>query len=372
MDRILKSINWKELPNAPRWLIAWVTSFVEFLTDHLHGSIGHIMIKASPLMAPLPSAIAIYGALAERFGDTGAIFIAFVFEALGFAAVYIKTRLEQHNRNKPTSMQPTDIANVAVVGYLIVSELSIILFEVLPAWAAWWTTGDYVDAFMHTAPIIFPIFSYIGANIYSQMDVLLGIEQREKAEREEQKAKEQDDLDAKVQGLEDKIVELKRQLVQAQADYGNVQSAVQTISLERDDERQKRSNVERDAAVLRTQVDMLERQLASVTINLERFQDHSLNGSMNSSNGRSNKPSKPVQSGRQTKRDAQVKLVKLIMTNGRMSLADMGTTIGVSKSTVSNYVNELVGNGVLDREVTDDETVLKVNGKHEDFLAGKL
>lgn len=172
------------LAKSPRAVIEWSTSFLEFLTDHLHVSLAHIMIKASPLLAPAPSAIAIYGSLEARFGSTAALVMTFVFEALGFASVFAKTKLEEHNRTSPSNKLSTEKADWAIGAYFAVTELSIILFEVVPAWAHYHSMApadrDVVTALIHTAPIVFPVFSYIGANIYALMDVLTIIGEKAK------------------------------------------------------------------------------------------------------------------------------------------------------------------------------------------------
>lgn len=197
------NISWSKvgvsLAALPKSSIQWATSFLEFLTDHLHVSLAHIMIKASPLLAPAPSAIAIYGALEYRFGNTAAWVMTFVFEALGFAAVYAKTRLEEHNRTTGDELS-TDKADWAIRAYFAVTELSILLFEVVPAWAHYFATApanrDIVEALIHTAPVVFPIFSYIGANIYALMDVLTGIGERAKKLADDETAKLQAQLAA--------------------------------------------------------------------------------------------------------------------------------------------------------------------------------
>lgn len=370
--RLLQSINWKALPNAPRVLIEWITSFVEFLTDHMHGSIAHIMIKASPLMAPLPSAIALYIALVAQFGATPALVITFVFEALGFAAVFIKTGIDQHNRNNPHAILPNDVANAAVVGYLVVTEVAIIFFKVVPGWMQWGLDGDWVVAFQHTAPMIFPVFSYIGANIYSQMDVLVGIKHREQEERAEKKAKEQADIDGKIVGFAATITDLNAQLAKATEAHAAVQRAVQAAQMNADSERTTRIEIERKLAVLETQKTMLEQQLFSVKRDADLFRDHSLHVQGTPPLARPNHRPTGVQSGRGTKREAQVKLVNLIKHEGSQSLRNIGNQLGVSKSTASNYVSELVELGVLEKETVDGEMMLRVNGHHEAFLAGNL
>lgn len=363
--QLLKSVNWKDIPNLPRFLIVWVTSLIEFLTDHMHGSLGHIMIKASPLMAPAPSAIAIYGALHDRFGTGNALSMVFVFEALGFAAVYIKTRLEQHNRSQPANMQPLDKANIAVSAYFLVTEVSIILFEVVPSWARWYVDGDLVTALTHTAPIIFPVFSYIGANIYSMMDSLTEIEERAAAELAEKK----ENVDAKMAAL---VAERDRLLIAV--DAGKVELAAreqdlrevaQMHDLSVQSGRQERAELEKQLAVLDTEKRMLEIQLSSVRKDVELFRDHSLHVQPTIDT----RPSAVQVPSKLTKREGQLRLVQIVQGNGNVSLADIGKEIGVSKSTVGNYVTELCSIGVLDKLPGGG---LRVNGNHEAFLSGKL
>lgn len=376
---ILRSLNWKEIgvavSNLPRYIIQWVTSLIEFIVDHLHGSIGHLFIMASPLMAPAPSAIAIYGALADRFGHGNAMVMTFVFEALGFASVYIKTRLEQHNRSRPASMQPLDKANIAVTAYFVVTEVSILGFEVIPAWAQWFSDGDLVTALRHTAPLIFPVFSYIGANIYSMMDTLTAIETEEHRKVADEAMKAKADDEERKANYTGQIASLEAKIAKLQDEQAAALGVLESRSEDLNRTKSERLEAEKEAAILRTQVAMLERQLSSVENNLERFQEHSLTGGSNGKSERSAKRSATVRADtpHDKKRVGQVAIVTTIRDHGSQSYAELGRVAGVSKTTAAGYVSELLTIGALHREDLDDGSfVLSVNGNHEQFLAGKI
>lgn len=151
-----------------------VTSFANFLTDHFNDVAGHILIKASPMLAPVPSGIVLFIALEAFFGLWPAIFVTFVVEGLGFAAVDAKNKIDAYNRTAPAAQhRDAKPAQRAIWLYFTVTLISILLFETVPHWAKWWQ-GDasLVDALANTAPLVFPFFANIGASIYSLMDVL--------------------------------------------------------------------------------------------------------------------------------------------------------------------------------------------------------
>lgn len=294
---------------APRAIIEWVTSFIEFLTDHTHHSVGHIMIKASPMLAPTLSMFAIYGTLHNQFGPQAAAIMTFVIEAVGFAAVYAKTRIEEHNRKASLDeRRSTKVAGNAVWAYFVVSELLILGFEAIPAWVLWWTGGltntgeqaSVIYSIRHSVPLLFPVFSYIGANIFSLMDVLDAID----TAKDEATTTQLVDLSSEVESLRDALNVAKKTQLDASAEalklsgllnesdankrflaaeLEQVKAALfrsehdaQAASEQLRSLRSENEKAMRDLAIQTTQVDMLKVQLSGVTSSLERYQEHNL------------------------------------------------------------------------------------------------
>lgn len=333
-------IDWHKfgsgVAQTPRKIIEWSTNFLEFLTDHLHTSLAHIMIKASPLLAPAPSAIAIYGALASRFGHGAAGVMTFVFEALGFAAVYAKTKLDEHNRQAQSDKLPTDKADWAIGAYFVVTELSIILFEVVPAWAKYAATPqgerDIVTALIHTAPIVFPIFSYIGANIYSLMDVLAGMGERARAKSDETLTDLQTRLSAVMAELKEQrerhqneIAELRKahEARLAEAQTGRTQAEGLARDLERTVVR-----LERDIAILETKLSMLDR---TPTTGAEPL--------------RLVAKAEPSGISASERRGEVLRALTQTASKDEVNFAELGRTFGTSDTTIRNDLKWLIENG---------------------------
>lgn len=189
---------------SARDTVSSVTGFIEFLTDHFNDSLGNIFIKASPILAPIPSGIAIaiamfayfYLIIGEWYTSVAlSIVVAFVVEGLGFAAVDAKNRIEAHNRGIANESEHLDYSKAqrAINTYFAVTIGAIFMFETVPGWVAWYNAlgvhgGNepvtIVDALRGTAPLVFPFFANIGASIYSLMDVLKGIQGDKKSEEE--------------------------------------------------------------------------------------------------------------------------------------------------------------------------------------------
>ena len=200
-----------ETESLPRQWVKGMTGFAEFLTDHMAGTSGHILVKASPLMAPLPSAIFIFIALLRYANGNpwliaAAAVLTFVTEGLGYSAVHARNQIEDHNRRSPGDRVDANKAITAVRVYFIVTEAIILGFETIPAWIEWGTgAGDLTHAIIATVILIFPVFSYVGSNIYSLMDILTTI--RHKADAR---------VDDMIHDLRQEIAKLQQALADAE------------------------------------------------------------------------------------------------------------------------------------------------------------
>lgn len=197
-----------------RTFVKSVTTFVEFLTDHFVGTSGHILIKASPLLAPLPSAIFILIALLGYAGNNrwlmaASFVLTAVIEGLGYSAVHARNAIEDHNRRNPNDRVNGTNAVRAVQLYFVVTLGVIFGFETVPAWVdVAQKTGTFSHAIVSTVILIFPVFSYVGSNIYSLMDIL---------ERIKKKADER--VDDVLFDLRNEIARLKQAILDAESKH---------------------------------------------------------------------------------------------------------------------------------------------------------
>lgn len=345
------------------------TGFTEFLADHFNETAGHILIKASPLLAPLPSAIAIYGALHERFGTVPALIVTAVVEGLGFAAVDARNRIEEHNRTSSEAdrVDPAKSRN-AVTMYFIVSLSTILAFETVPAWGLYLhgTTGyTIIDAITHTAPIVFPFFSNIGASIYSLMDVLNGLQKRTKETVDEQLATTKAEAAKVVNELTERVHELQA----AQADLIHELQVSKEASTRLSEQVTEQRQM---LAVRETELRMLQAQFSSVSDAYERLQERGVQPSRTPSRKPSRTPVRTATPNATFER--RVALVDLFKANGSLSLSEAAEQLGAGKTTVSNDLNWLSNNEVI-KKWTDPETgktAVQVNGKEPAFRRGEI
>lgn len=353
--------------------VASSTDFAEFLADHFNGTMGHILIKASPLLAPLPSAIAIYTALHIKFHWFPALIATIVVEGLGFAAVDAKNKIEESNRKGKTQAD-TQGARRAVAMYFIVTLVTILGFETFPAWATWinQTVEGYtfVDVLSHTAPLVFPFFANIGASIYSLMDALNAIEQSDA----EDANKEHSRLLKQIEDLRTKLSEQRRsydeQVIDLQAENTRLQTGLNTVSKQYETERSKVSETEQQLAIETARAKMLQERIDEKDESLERFQDTVLigNGVSNTVSKRPNKRSKTATFER------RIRVLDFWKQTGECSLKDAEDHLGIAKSTINNDLNWFANKHVIKRERNEATglTIVTVNGKEEAFRNGEL
>lgn len=132
----------------------WAKSF--------HDSMGAVLAYVAPILAPLPSALAI-------LNGSGSIVIAVVVESLGFAAVAIALRTYSHNkRAQPRDRFPLWLPVTMFLIYFATTMLIIVAAETLPAWAQW-RHGDLPSwGFVKSiAPVLYPWLTMVGAGVYA-------------------------------------------------------------------------------------------------------------------------------------------------------------------------------------------------------------
>lgn len=132
----------------------------------IHDGLGALLAYIAPLLAPLPSAIAIWSA-------TGNLIIAIVVESLGFSATAVALRTYRHNKQRPGQRFPLWLP-VAMFGvYFATTMLIIIAAETLPTWAAWQAQELPAWEFIGSiAPALYPLLTMVGAGVYALVDNL--------------------------------------------------------------------------------------------------------------------------------------------------------------------------------------------------------
>ena len=175
--------TWATILPVAKWLghfpyssVEWLSAYLKFLVDHIYAVAGQILVRASPLIAPAISAIAIFHALYLAYGFWTAIIGTAVIEGLGFSAVHVRDQANEHNAQNKENQVDAEQATSTVAAYFWVTILLILIFETIPSWVGLWTgkivNGAPIDlsyCLAHTAPLAFPILANLGARIFSMM-----------------------------------------------------------------------------------------------------------------------------------------------------------------------------------------------------------
>lgn len=292
--------------------IETATANAEFTFDRLNTSLANIVFRAAPLVAPAPSAIAIYNAVLPEWGLWSALFVALGIEALGFGAAETALRVWYLNRALGHTQIKQWIPNALFAGYFIVALATIFFFEAMPAIASRLDGGiSAADLAVRIAPIVYPFLTVIGAGLYGLRSLI---------------ADGEDELGKREQ-RQDVAVEFEQEKERAEWEMEmEKRKAEQALALEK-----ARSNHE---AKLDADRKKLDAKLAG--------------GS----------PSKSVQKTSVQPFDSREKLSKLdaldiildmYKADGRTPLRDVGQAIGRSPQTVSNWLSDLEQAGTIHR-----------------------
>jgi len=139
---------------------------IKQVAKQTHDGLGAVLAYIAPLLAPLPSAIAIWSA-------TGNIIIAIVVESLGFSATAVALRTYRHNKEQPERPFPLWLPIGMFAIYFATTILIIVAAETLPAWAAWHTGELPAWTFLASiAPALYPLLTMVGAGVYALVDSL--------------------------------------------------------------------------------------------------------------------------------------------------------------------------------------------------------
>jgi flagellar biosynthesis GTPase FlhF len=319
------------------------TSFLEFLADHINGTLGHLLIKASPLLAPLPSAIAVFHAVFARIlfsygNSSGVVIVAVIMagimtavvEGIGFAAVNARDEIEAHNR-KSISEEHLDASKAAhtVRAYFAITLGTIFMFESAPAMAEWWL-GEigFTSMIVHLAPLVFPFFSNIGASIYSLMDVLEKI----RLAQDENNAQ-----DAQIAQLSSQIEQLLSSQKSAQLRTGKLRNELA-------DAQSKIEQYQSENEKLRSEIVEMRVQNAAQSAALNHAQSAA-------------QLSSQIKQSKMSKKARQEALLEIAETEPLIAVSRLANRLGVARNTITNDLKALENNGTIHRNGNGIEIV---------------
>lgn len=138
---------------------------LQILVDWFVGNAEHILIRATPILAPLPSAFALSHAL-HRAGWTWAALAGGIIESVGVAAGAMIAYISAHNERYPGRQIDHRIGYGVFGFYVFVAAALIFGFETMPAitdrMAGTITDADLTRSIV---PLLFPGLTLIGAVI---------------------------------------------------------------------------------------------------------------------------------------------------------------------------------------------------------------
>lgn len=132
--------------------IETVSDGLTFTIESVNDVSSEIMTRAMPLLAPLPSAVAVYMSLVSHldYSDYVAIPAAVAIEGLGFSTADLAVKSWDYNRRTKTEDAPATLAIVMFVIYLVIALALILVLEIRPDLSRF-------------APGSFPFLTCIGA-----------------------------------------------------------------------------------------------------------------------------------------------------------------------------------------------------------------
>lgn len=141
------------------------SDFLQVSVDWIVGNAEHILIRATPILAPLPSAFALAHAL-QNAQWAWAGLVGGIIESVGVAAGAMIAYISAHNERYPGRQIDQRIGYGLFGFYVFVAAALIFGFETLPALTDW-RAGLITDSDLarSAVPLLFPGLTLIGAVI---------------------------------------------------------------------------------------------------------------------------------------------------------------------------------------------------------------
>lgn len=160
---------------------------IKRISKLIHDELGAAMVYIAPILAPMPSAWAIWTA-------TGSPVLAAAVEGLGFSATSVALRTYSARRKGDDVPLKLAVSLCVIYGVAVLAVLA--GKEVLPTWAAWRTdaatVGDLVAA---VGTLTYPLLTAVGAGVYALTERLDAIDAERTAATTRADAMAQIDLD---------------------------------------------------------------------------------------------------------------------------------------------------------------------------------
>jgi len=233
-----------------------ITDEAEEITEELTHSIGVIITKATPLLAPLASGLTVLfafydgggrmldGKVAYPYAIAFAIgfLLMMAVEGVNFAAIHNRDRADAVKRRDPHLVWDIDASSI--VNFCLWLTIAVVFaLETLPGVVLWWydeiSVGDMAFRF---GLLILPLFSRAGARIYSLsaiLDALEGVQEKRRSRKRED-AEFALELDIKRKEAEQRLelqraeaeqkLELQREKVLSKSVQRSVQPDVQRLA----------------------------------------------------------------------------------------------------------------------------------------------
>lgn len=216
---------------------------LHILVDWLIGNVEYILIRAAPILAPIPSAFALSHAL-EKAGWVYHNEVGVIIESIGVAGGVMIAFISIFNQKFP-GYAINEKYGYGVFGfYVLLAALLIGGYETLPVavdvWIGMATASDLVKSFV---PLLFPGLTLIGAVIIGLRDYMRRIEE-EAARVQNRVDEEKDARQRKVDAEFDLDLDIKRREAEQRLELQRLQ-AEQKMAIERQKAAAKLSTVNR-------------------------------------------------------------------------------------------------------------------------------
>lgn len=292
-------------------------------------NIGYTIVRIAPIVAPIP-------ALATLLDATNyalyAWFVVFGVELTGYA---IGEQLVRAIRLGVLSLK---ISAIPLTVYGLVIEGLMIGYKVAPAWAGWYAGKvDTSHAIQAGVGILYPFFTLAGAVLFAFHEYLERTQGDEDYEKQSSRRdRETDD-------------ELERELKRLRAE-AELEAYRLKLSQDAELEREKALTdlrIKEQKAAAKVSETVSKSNVSIVATPEKGFQETDLE-------------------------TIEKAIVRFLKSNPGAKLDNIASHVGTTTGNVSKKITMLVDKEVLHEERQGNRRVVTVNGRHEEYLAGKL
>lgn len=224
------------------------SDFLQIGVDWIVSNAEYILIRATPILSPIPSAFALTHALRRAEWQYAGV-VGGIIEAIGMGAGVMIAYISAHNQRHPNRQISPKYGYIPFGFYVALAIALIFGYETLPVWAEWYfgtaTPSEAVEA---VVPLLFPGLTLIGAVIIALREYMRKvdfeaeqIQKRQEATENIQRSRENAEFDLELEikrrkaeqqlEIERLAAEQKRQIEQQKVDARlskSVQKSVQS------------------------------------------------------------------------------------------------------------------------------------------------